>query len=172
MTNTTAQSPRPRRGALVATLGLVLVTAAQIACKRSPATLPEGPAGSIAEPRQASGPSFKRDISPMLAMKCAGTDGCHGPDATDRVNLDLREGGAYRTLVGRPAELRPGTLLVDPGQPDKSFLIAKVTHKLGEGEGKPMPLDPQTGSVMIPSPIADFVERKLVPWIANGAKDD
>src|SRR3712207_625638 len=119
MTNTPAHSPRPR-GALVATLALVLATPALIACKRTPATPPQGHAGTTAEPRpQATGPSFKRDISPMLAMKCAGTDGCHGPDATDRVNLDLREGAAYRTLVSRPAELRPGTLLVDPGQPDK-----------------------------------------------------
>lgn len=156
---------------LVLVLALLpLAAAGASGCKRTRSEPPEAPA-SLPAPAPA-GPSFRRDILPMLATSCAATDGCHGVDATDRVNIDLRESAAYRTLVNQRAELRPAALLVEPGQPARSFLIDKLTRRLVEGEGKPMPLDPETGKPKDPSSVAGFVERTLVPWIEQGARDN
>lgn len=138
------------------------------ACKRNA----PAPVELAAAPPAPVGPSFRKDILPMLATTCAATDGCHGADATDRVNIDLREAAAYRTLVRRPAEQRPSALLIEPGQPARSFLIDKLTRRLAEGEGKPMPLDPKTGKPMDPSPLGSFVERTLIPWVEQGALDN
>jgi hypothetical protein len=148
---------------------LLFLLTGLLACKRSPGAAAEAP---TAAPGLPAGPSFRKDVLPMLATTCAATDGCHGADATDRVNIDLREPAAYRTLVRRPAELRPGALLVDPGNPAKSFLLDKLTRRLAEGEGKAMPLDPKTGRPMDPSPLGGFLERALIPWIEQGAQDN
>jgi hypothetical protein len=117
--------------------------------------------------------SFRHDVAPVLASTCASSEGCHGPEPTHRVNLDLRERGSYRSLVGRPSELRPGALLVDAGHPAQSFIVDKLTHRLAaKGEGRPMPLDPQTGNALDPNPVEGFVWRTLVAWIAQGAADN
>jgi hypothetical protein len=117
--------------------------------------------------------SFRHDVAPVLASTCAASEGCHGPEPTHRVNLDLREGAAYRSLVGRPSELRSGALLIDAGHPTKSFLVDKLTHNLAKkGEGRPMPLDPQTGNAQDPNPVEGFVWKTLVAWIAQGAQDN
>lgn len=117
--------------------------------------------------------SFRHDVAPVLANTCASSEGCHGPEPTHRVSLDLRERAAYAQLVRRPAELRPGALLVDPGHPSNSFIVDKLTRKLApKGEGRPMPLDPQTGNSQDPSPVEGFVWRTLIAWIAQGAADN
>jgi hypothetical protein len=117
--------------------------------------------------------SFRRDVAPVLARTCAGSDGCHGPDPTHRVRLDLREKAAYASLVGHPSELRTGAVLVDPGRPARSFIVDKLTRKLApKGEGRPMPLDPQTGNALDPNPVEGFVWKTLVAWIAQGAADN
>jgi hypothetical protein len=126
----------------------------------------------LARPGAGRALSFRRDVAAVLAHTCAGTDGCHGRDPTHRVRLDLREGAAHRALVGHPSELRAGALLVDPGHPTSSFLVDKLTRHLARGEGRPMPLDPQTGNVQEPSPVEGFVWSALVPWIAQGAPDN
>jgi hypothetical protein len=124
-------------------------------------------------PRPANPVSFRRDVAPVLARTCAASDGCHGPDATHRVNLDLREKAAYASLVGRPSELRPGAVIVDPGRPARSFVVDKLTRKLApKGEGRPMPLDPVTGNALDPNPVEGFVWKTLVAWIAQGAADN
>jgi hypothetical protein len=117
--------------------------------------------------------SFRHDVAPVLANTCASSEGCHGADPTHRVNLDLREGAAYASLVGRPSELRQGAVLVDPGHPAQSFVVNKLTRKLAaKGEGRPMPLDPQTGNAQEPNPVEGFVWKTLVAWIAQGAANN
>jgi hypothetical protein len=131
------------------------------------------PLGHLARPGAALRPlSFRHDVAPVLARTCAGSDGCHGPDPTHRVRLDLREGAAHAALVGQPSELRAGALRVEPGHPARSFLVDKLTRHLARGEGRPMPLDPQTGNIQDPSPVEGFVWSALVPWIAQGAADN
>jgi hypothetical protein len=124
-------------------------------------------------PRPPAAVSFRQDVAPVLARTCATTDGCHGPDPTQRVALDLREKTAYASLVGRPSELRIGAVLIDPGKPASSFIVDKLTRKLApKGEGRPMPLDPQTGNVQEPNPVEGFVWKTLVAWIAQGAANN
>jgi hypothetical protein len=117
--------------------------------------------------------SFGRDVLPYLTKTCAGSERCHGASPTDSVTLDLRADAAYRELVGRPSQVRKGSLLVSPGDPTRSFLVDKLGGKLGPKEGKSMPLDPDTGAPTEPTAEDQrFVREVLVPWIRAGARDD
>ncbi|HZS39873.1 MAG TPA: hypothetical protein VFF06_23730 [Polyangia bacterium] len=121
----------------------------------------------------ASAPSFSRDVAPVLARMCAANRGCHGEAPTDSVDLDLRRASAYRQLVGQPAQARKGALRVKPGDASASFLVDKLTGALGPREGKPMPIDAQTGAPILPSPIdRAYVDAILAPWIAAGAPEN
>lgn len=117
--------------------------------------------------------SFRGEVLPYLLRNCASSDGCHGPDPTDSVALDLRPQAAWRELVNHDAAARKGALRVRPGDPAQSFLVDKLVGRLRRGEGKAMPLDPDTG---VPSPPTSdqrtFVETVLVPWVAGGAPDN
>ena len=64
-------------------------------------------------------------------------------------------------------------MLIAPGKPAQSFIVDKLTRKLApKGEGRPMPLDPQTGNVQDPNPVEGFVWKTLVAWIAQGAANN
>ena len=117
--------------------------------------------------------SFYADIEPVLARYCASAEGCHGERPTHSVSIDLRPGRAYAALVSAPAKIRAGVVRVAPGAPDKSFLLDKLTGALAFGEGKPMPLDPDTGAPPETSPLPNgFVDRTLRAWIVRGAPED
>jgi hypothetical protein len=117
--------------------------------------------------------SFKRDVQPELTRGCASAEGCHGSAPTDSVSLDLRPAESHAQLVGVDSEGRPGTARVTPGAPDASFLLDKLRGTLRQGEGKSMPIDAETGAPIVPSPLPPgYVERVLVRWIAEGAKDN
>ncbi len=132
-------------------------------------------AGAASDPT-AGAPSFRRDVAPVLERSCAGARGCHGAAPTDGVALDLRPGAAHGELVGKAAEMRRGSRRVEPGDPAASFLIAKVAGNVARGEGKAMPLDPNTGwPVHAGSPRAldpAFVATVLTPWIKAGAPNN
>jgi hypothetical protein len=117
--------------------------------------------------------SFGRDILPVFERTCTQADNCHGSVPAEAIDLDLRAPTAYEALAGRPAQGRRGALRVAPGDPSASFLLAKVAGPLRPGEGKPMPLDPDTGAPLRPSPITrDFVGQVLRPWIQAGAPNN
>ncbi|MCB9664647.1 MAG: hypothetical protein H6732_11085 [Alphaproteobacteria bacterium] len=85
------------------------------------------------------GPTYEADVVPILRNNCASSD-CHGgPEAT--TGLDLRPSKAYAQLVGVPCDQADDILRVDPGNPDASYLLAKVggTPEALGGEGDPMP---------------------------------
>ena len=119
-------------------------------------------------------PSFRADVLPVLALHCASAEGCHGDKPTPSVSLDLRAAFAYGELVNKPSEGRRGALRVRPGEPQASFLIDKLTGRLGSvQDGKRMPIDVDTGAPVVPSPLPlDFVEKVLEPWIAAGAPNN
>jgi hypothetical protein len=118
-------------------------------------------------------PSFGRDIEPVLEKTCTQADNCHGNVPAEAIDMDLRPPAAYEALVGRPAQARHGALRVAPGNVPASFLVSKLVGPLKHGEGKLMPLDPDTGAPAKPSPLPpDFVERVLKPWIAAGAQNN
>jgi len=119
------------------------------------------------------GPSFARDVEPILDHECAHQKGCHGAEPADDVDMDLRPVAAYRELVGKGAEQREGALRVKPFDPDGSFVVDKLTGRLAGHDGKRMPIDRETGVSVDPSPLPPgFVDQILVPWIAAGAKDN
>jgi hypothetical protein len=119
------------------------------------------------------GPSFKDDVEPVLAKTCAGTKRCHGDDPVDDVTLDLRPTAAYGQLVNKAAEMRKGGIRVVPRDPANSFVVDKLTGRLGPHEGKGMPLDPDTGNTADPDPLPPgFVDNVLIPWIQVGAWND
>lgn len=118
-------------------------------------------------------PSFHADVEPVLARFCASAEGCHGDSPSHSVKLDLRVGYTYRDLVAAPAKTRAGAVRVVPGDPDRSYLLDKLHGTLAAGEGKAMPLDPQTGAPLETSPLPrGFVDHALPSWIARGAPDD
>jgi len=119
-------------------------------------------------------PSFRADVLPVFALHCSSAEGCHGDKPTPSVSLDLRAAVAYAELVNKPSEGRRGGLRVKPGDPQASFLMDKLTGRLGAAqEGKRMPIDVDTGAPVEPSPVPlDFVEKVLEPWIASGAPNN
>lgn len=117
--------------------------------------------------------SFKRDIEPVFVQHCAAAEGCHGVKPTDHVDLTLTKNRAYDELVNMAAENRAGAMRVDPGNLANSFLVAKLAGNLGNKEGKPMPLDPETGATPDVSPLPNrFLKDVLEPWIRAGAKNN
>jgi hypothetical protein len=117
-------------------------------------------------------PSFRRDVAPYLARSCAQVR-CHGDEQDESADLDLRPGVAYRQLVGAASPGRWGAMRVVAGHPEQSFLVDKLTGKLGRYEGKRMPIDPDTKEALPETEEQRrFVQHVLVPWIAAGAKDD
>ncbi|MEE2888131.1 MAG: PSD1 and planctomycete cytochrome C domain-containing protein [Planctomycetota bacterium] len=95
---------------------------------------------------------FARDVRPILSENCFQ---CHGPDDNARkagLRLDRRE-GALADLGGHAA--------VIPGRPDKSELIARITHR---DPSERMPQQ-KTGKQLTPEQIAT-----LRRWIEEGAQ--
>jgi cytochrome c553 len=106
------------------------------------------------------GVQFGRDIAPILNRACVA---CH------------LEGGELGGLILYPdpwahlvgiASTQSPLKLVEPGEPDKSYLYAKLagTHEAAGGSGLRMP--PQA------PPLAEADIDRLKRWIAAGAKND
>ena len=94
---------------------------------------------------------------------CA-TLGCHsGPSPTG--SLSLEDGQSHGQLVNVPPIVtlaaQAGQLRVDPGHPENSFLLVKVSGTPPLGEGSPMPL---TGNALTPAQI-----EMIRDWILEGA---
>lgn len=97
-------------------------------------------------------------VQSILVDQCAS---CHDASSPSG-DLDL-ETDAYAALVNQPSRLVDGWVLVVPGDPDASFLYAKVTGVLASDEGDPMP-----GSAGLDAADADAIAQ----WIVDGATSD
>ncbi len=102
-------------------------------------------------------------LGPTLASLQANvfTPGCSCHLAASApAGLSLAEGRSFENLVGVPSTEQPGLLRVEPGNPDRSYLIRKV-------EGGPdivgarMPLGT--------APLTPAQIQALRDWIAQGA---
>jgi hypothetical protein len=104
---------------------------------------------------------FKRDIVPLLKVRCAV---CHltGDEA---FGMALYPGAAYKSLVTVPSGESP-LVRVKPGKPDESYLIHKLEGTQGEvgGKGLQMPIDS--------GPLSRQEIDMIRAWIAEGAKDN
>jgi hypothetical protein len=108
--------------------------------------------------------SFGSIYEKVLAASCAFAS-CHSAES-HRAGLSFATlDDAYKALVGAapttPAALAAGYLLVEPGKPEKSFLVKKLTSP-GPGEGNRMPASSST-------PLSVDVINGIREWILAGA---
>ena len=104
--------------------------------------------------------SFASDVLPIFEDKCVY---CHHPDSASGV--DLTDPFGPQGIVDRPNSWKGSsfTLLVDPGNPDNSFILHKVSERDldPEVEGQPMPIE-------IPALTAGEIDV-VATWIDDGA---
>jgi hypothetical protein len=106
--------------------------------------------------------SYTADIRPIFEDKCVY---CHHADSASEVDLTSPFGP--QGLIERPNSWKGSsfTLLVDPGNPDNSFILHKVSETSldPEVEGQPMP-------IQIP-PLSEAEIDVVANWIDTGAQD-
>ena len=106
-----------------------------------------------------SGVSWDGRIRRILDINCGG---CHGGEAP-AADLDLKDGDVHARLLEASSQ-RPELKLVEPGQPDMSYLL----HKLEDDPsilGAAMPVDPlDPERRLMPRELAD-----MRAWIEEGA---
>lgn len=118
------------------------------------------------------GASFASQIQPIFDAKCVT---CHAPGIYGFTNtggvtnngLNLVAGSSHRSLVDQPTFQSPDvqpSLRVQPGNPDGSYLMHKVTSDSPKS-GERMPLDG-------PPFLSDAEIRLIRDWIARGAPND
>jgi hypothetical protein len=97
--------------------------------------------------------SFTADVAPLLARNCAG-EACHESTWADPA-------AAYGALVGVPAaECCDGRRRVQPGRPDRSYILDKLRgQNLCDGERMPL------GGDQLPPQDITIVDD----WICEGA---
>ncbi len=106
----------------------------------------------------------------LLQSNC-GNAGCHGGSATDRFNVKPVETVLYNNLVNAPpvnsAAAAKGDKLIEPGYPERSFLLRKIAHGISD----PLVIDSAEGDYMPRGlPKLPVHEIELVrQWILHGA---
>ncbi len=138
---------RPRRSAAV-----LLMLALLPACGGDDSTL--GPTDEE-EDGEREPVTLARLATEIFTPKCA-TSGCHA-GAAPAAALSL-EADRLAEMIDAASNQEEGAKLIDPGNPDGSYIIRKVK---GTGGGKQMPIgmDPLT-----PEEI-----QMIVDWVAAGA---
>jgi hypothetical protein len=104
---------------------------------------------------------FKRDIVPLLKVRCAV---CHltGDEA---FGMALYPSAAYKSLVAVPSGESP-LLRVKAGKPDESYLIRKLEGTQSDVGGKGLQMPIESG------PLSRQEVDMIRAWIAEGAKDN
>ena len=80
--------------------------------------------------------SFANNIQPLFNTSCA-LGGCHDA-ATAIQGLNLSVGASYKAIVNRRSTEQANLKLIQPGNPDTSYLIQKIEATPGIA-GVPMP---------------------------------
>lgn len=89
------------------------------------------------------------------------SSGCHG-GLEPQDQLDLEDGQSYKNLVNVPSTQVQDLLLVNPGNPDKSYLVDKLEGNKVVGERMPM------GKTRL----SDKDIKMIRDWIKEGAKNN
>jgi hypothetical protein len=131
----------------VALVGLVLV----VGC---------GGGSSGSAPQTAT---FQRIQTEVFDVSCS-SDSCHS-SVGQAGGLVLESEHSWDALMetppNNPFALQHGFMRVMPGEPERSFLLAKLTNNLAAGEGSPMPYNA--------APLTADTIEVLEAWIAAGA---
>lgn len=120
-----------------------------IGCEHAP------PVGEQQEIR----PTLSSIQTNIFSTSCARA-GCHG-GSDPQLGLDLSAGNARESLVNVPSQERPELLRVEPGAPDRSYLIHKV-------EGRPSIVGEQMPFGQ--PPLSQEKINALRTWIEEGAR--
>ncbi len=93
-------------------------------------------------------------VQAILTHQCIG---CHRANTTNNGGLDLTQGNAFAALNNQPSRFVPGLKLVDPGNPNRSYLFEKINLA-----------NPQQGTRMRPSDAMALADQALIrDWIAQ-----
>jgi len=119
----------------------------------------DGDSSETAEPLDTGALGHDAVVAPLWQASCVDA-GCH--DGTGSVPLDLLNLDPYEQLVSRAALEAPLMDLVEPGHPERSYLVHKLrgTQLEAGGMGQPMPLE---------SPLASDELALIEGWIRQGA---
>lgn len=118
--------------------------------------LPLEPGDGVPDPNA----TFRRVQGEVLSISCA-LAGCHlgaGPQA----GMNLALGAAYASIVGVASSERPELKRIQPGSPDRSYLVKKIRGD-ADISGSPMPL---SGS------ITPQQRQLVIDWVLRGAPND
>jgi len=107
--------------------------------------------------------TFSRIQTQVFDVSCS-ADSCHS--SVGRAGgLVLEEGHSWDELMdhapANPVAASHGWMRVARGEPDRSFLLAKITDNLASGEGQSMPYNA--------APLDDETVQVMRAWIAAGA---
>jgi hypothetical protein len=102
--------------------------------------------------------SYATHLEPLVIAHCIG---CHESEEA-KAKLVLDPGLGYERLVGPRSIQVPEMALVEPGDPDRSYLWLKLQHVAKEGKGMPRTL---TGSKKLREAELELYRR----WIEGGA---
>ena len=93
-------------------------------------------------------------VQAILTNQCIG---CHRANTANNGELNLTEGSAFAELNNQPSVFVPGLKLVDPGNPNRSYLFEKINRAF-----------PQQGARMRPSDAMALTNQALIrDWIAQ-----
>ncbi len=119
-------------------------------------------------------PSVQPDIEPTLSnvfgvvfnQSCA-FNSCHGGGAA-AAGLDLQSSDLHAALLGHETQANPGMALVEPGDPDNSWLYQIVSQCAPEGQSGVVAHMPLNAPVLLDDRSVALVRE----WIAAGALND
>lgn len=110
--------------------------------------------------------TFERIQTQVFDVSCS-SDSCHSTIGQTG-GLILEAGYSYESLMNappaNPAAYEHGWMRVMPGDPDRSFLLAKLTNNLAAGEGASMPWNA--------APLDADTIAVIRAWILAGAPRD
>ena len=134
---------------------LAAVTAASLGCGEVK-PLATAPDGDLPDPSA----TFTRVQGEVFAVSCA-LSGCHTGTAPAS-GLDLSPAAAYGNLVGVPAVQRAGMRRVEPGDPERSYLVKKMRGDADISGGRMPP----------GGPYVEAQVRLVSDWVRRGAPRD
>ncbi len=111
---------------------------------------------------EANAVTWSDRVARILEVNCGG---CHDAE-TPNADLPLTGPDVYAAL-GAPSTGRPDLLLVEPGDPERSYLYMKLVNTAGI-DGSPMPTSPISGW----RPLATADLEAIRAWILAGATDE
>lgn len=133
----------------------IAAVAASMGCGQAK-RLPFEPGGGVPD----SSATFTRVQTEVFSVSCA-LSGCHAGSAP-QAGMNLSAEVAYQNIVGVPSTERTDLKRIEPGDPDRSYLVKKLRGD-PDISGSRMPL---TGS------ISGEARQLVIDWVRRGAPRD